>query len=82
MGWTGLTSFRKNFLTLFWRAGKKGTQKREDIPLGKNKKEINQALAGRCEEPPFRYVSTKDRMLVRQAMLLCCDAFQTKERRL
>lgn len=40
------------------------------------------ALALRLNEPKFRYLSEKDRQLVRDAIILRCEAFLTMERRL
>ncbi len=42
----------------------------------------SQAMARRLDEPCFGYLSEKDRVLVRDAVLLCCDAFLTMETRL
>jgi hypothetical protein len=42
----------------------------------------SEALASRIDEPKFGYLSDKDRLLIRQAVLLRCEAFLTVERRL
>lgn len=42
----------------------------------------SEALASRLDEPRFGYLSEKDRLLVRDAVLLRCEAFLTVERRL
>jgi len=42
----------------------------------------SEALAGRLDEPKFRYLSEKDRLLLRHAIILRCEAFLTVERRL
>jgi hypothetical protein len=42
----------------------------------------NEALAARLEEPRFGYLSNKDRLLLRDAIALHCEAFLTMERRL
>jgi hypothetical protein len=42
----------------------------------------SEALASRLDEPKFGYLSNKDRLLLQQAVLLCCAAFLTVERRL
>jgi len=42
----------------------------------------SQALARRLDRPCFGYLSEKDRVLVRDAVLLSCDAFLTMETRL
>jgi hypothetical protein len=42
----------------------------------------SQALAERLDEPKFGYLSDKDRLLIRQAVLLRCEAFLTVEQRL
>jgi hypothetical protein len=39
-------------------------------------------LASRLDEPKFGYLSDKDRLLIREAVLLRCEAFLTVERRL
>jgi hypothetical protein len=40
------------------------------------------ALAGRLDELKFGYFSQKDKLLLRQAIVLSCEAFLTVERRL
>jgi hypothetical protein len=40
------------------------------------------ALATRLDEPKFGYLSNKDKLLWRQAVLLRCNAFLTVEQRL
>ena len=42
----------------------------------------SEALAARLDEPKFGYLSGKDRLLLRHAVILRCDAFLTVERRL
>lgn len=42
----------------------------------------SEALAGRLDEPQFGYLSEKDRLLLRHAIILRCEAFLTVERRL
>lgn len=42
----------------------------------------SEALAARLDEPKFGYLSAKDRLLLRHAIILRCDAFLTVERRL
>ena len=42
----------------------------------------SEALAARLGEPKFGYLSEKDRLLLRDAVLLRCEAFLTTERRL
>ena len=42
----------------------------------------SEALAARLDEPKFRYLSDKDGLLLRHAIILRCDAFLTVERRL
>jgi len=42
----------------------------------------SEALAARLDGPQFGYLSGKDKMLVRDAVILRCDAFLTVERRL
>ena len=42
----------------------------------------SEVLASRLDEPKFEYLSDKDRLLIRQAVLLRCEAFLTVERRL
>lgn len=39
-------------------------------------------LAARLDEPKFGYLSNKDKLLLRQSVLLRCNAFLTVERRL
>jgi hypothetical protein len=39
-------------------------------------------VAAQLDEPKFGYLSEKDRLLLRHAIFLCCDAFLTVERRL
>jgi hypothetical protein len=43
---------------------------------------IGEASAHRLDGPSFGYLSTKDRLLLRDALLLECDAFLTMEHRL
>ena len=40
------------------------------------------ALAARLDEPNFGYLSDKDRLLLRHAVVLRCEAFLTVARRL
>lgn len=42
----------------------------------------SEVLAARLDEPKFGYLSDKDRLLLRHAIVLRCDAFLTVERRL
>jgi hypothetical protein len=42
----------------------------------------SEVLASRLDQPKFGYLSNKDRLLIRQAVLLRCEAFLTVERRL
>jgi len=42
----------------------------------------SEALAARLDEPKFGYLSEKDRLLLRDAVVLRCEAFLTVERRL
>ncbi len=42
----------------------------------------SEALAARLDEPKFGYLSEKDRLLLRHAIILRCEAFLTTERRL
>lgn len=42
----------------------------------------SEALAARLDEPKFGYLSDKDRLLLRHAVVLRCEAFLTVERRL
>ena len=42
----------------------------------------SEALAARLDEPKFGYLSEKDGRLLRQAIILRCEAFLTVERRL
>ena len=42
----------------------------------------SEALATRLDEPKFGYLSKKDRLLLRDAVILRCEAFLTVERRL
>jgi hypothetical protein len=42
----------------------------------------SEALAARLDEPKFGYLSEKDRLLLRHAIILRCEAFLTMERRL
>lgn len=42
----------------------------------------SEALASRLGEPKFGYLSEKDRLLLRDAIILRCEAFLTVERRL
>jgi hypothetical protein len=42
----------------------------------------SEALSARLDEPKFGYLSQKDRLLVRDAIILRCEAFLTVERRL
>jgi hypothetical protein len=42
----------------------------------------SEGLAARLDEPKFGYLSEKDRLLLRHAIILRCDAFLTMERRL
>ena len=42
----------------------------------------SEALAARLDEPKFGYVSEKDSLLTRDAIILRCEAFLTVERRL
>lgn len=42
----------------------------------------SEALAARLAERKFGYLSEKDRLLLRHAIVLCCEAFLTMERRL
>jgi hypothetical protein len=42
----------------------------------------SEALAVRLDEPKFGYLSAKDKLLLRQAIVLRCEAFLTVERRL
>ena len=42
----------------------------------------SEALGARLDEPKFDYLSQKDRLLVRHAIILRCEAFLTLERRL
>lgn len=42
----------------------------------------SQKLATRLDEPKFGYLSRKDRLLLKEAVLLRCQAFLTMERRL
>ena len=42
----------------------------------------SEALARRLDEPKFGYLSEKDRLLLRHAIILRCEAFLTVERRL
>ena len=42
----------------------------------------SEALAARLDEPKFGYLSEKDRLLLRHAITLRCEAFLTMERRL
>jgi hypothetical protein len=42
----------------------------------------SEALGARLEEPKFGYLSQKDRRLIREAVILRCEAFLTVERRL
>lgn len=42
----------------------------------------SEALAARLDEPKFGYLSDKDRLLLRHAIALRCEAFLTVERRL
>jgi hypothetical protein len=42
----------------------------------------SEALAARLDEPKFGYLSEKDRLLLRHAIVLRCEAFPTVERRL
>jgi hypothetical protein len=42
----------------------------------------SEALGARLEEPKFDYLSQKDRLLVRHAITLRCEAFLTVKRRL
>ncbi|MAF47560.1 MAG: hypothetical protein QGH73_00970 [Rhodospirillales bacterium] len=42
----------------------------------------SKALAERLDEPKFGYLSEKDRLLLRHAIVLRCEAFLTVERRL
>jgi hypothetical protein len=42
----------------------------------------SEALAARLDEPKFGYLSEKDRLLLRHAIVLRCEAFLTMERRL
>ncbi len=42
----------------------------------------SEALAARLDEPRFGYLSKKDRLLLRDAIFLSCEAFLTVERRL
>jgi hypothetical protein len=44
--------------------------------------EESSALAARLDEPRFGYLSNKDKVLLRDAVLLRCHAFLTVERRL
>ena len=41
----------------------------------------SEALAVRLDEPKFGYLSDKDRLLLRHAIILRCEAFLTMERR-
>jgi hypothetical protein len=42
----------------------------------------SETLAARLDEPKFGYLSDKDRLLLRHAITLRCEAFLTVERRL
>ena len=42
----------------------------------------SEALSARLDEPKFGYLSDKDRLLLRHAVVLRCQAFLTMERRL
>ena len=42
----------------------------------------SEAVAARLDEPKFGYLGYKDRLLIRHAVLLRCEAFLTVERRL
>jgi len=42
----------------------------------------SEVLASRLDEPKFGYLSQKDKLLLRQAIILRCEAFLTVERRL
>jgi hypothetical protein len=42
----------------------------------------SEALAARLDEPKFGYLSEKDKLLLRHAIMLRCEAFLTVERRL
>ncbi len=42
----------------------------------------SEVLAARPDEPKFGYLSEKDRLLLRHAIILRCEAFLTVERRL
>jgi hypothetical protein len=42
----------------------------------------SEVLASRLDEPKFGYLSDKDRLLIREAVFLRCEAFLTVERRL
>jgi hypothetical protein len=42
----------------------------------------SEALAARLDESKFGYLSAKDKLLLRHAVLLRCEAFLTVERRL
>ena len=42
----------------------------------------SEALSARLDEPKFGYLSEKDRLLLRHAIVLRCEAFLTVERRL
>lgn len=48
-----------------------------DAPTGKS-----EALASKLDEQKFGYLSEKDRVLLREAVILRCEAFLTVERRL
>lgn len=49
---------------------------------GDGQTEESEDLAARLDEPKFGYLSEKDRLLLRHAIILRCEAFLTMERRL